>query len=334
MPTLAELGEFEVIRRLAAVRSETVGIVTGPGDDAAVLRTTDGCDLVVTTDAFVEGRHYLNDWMGAGQAGRRLAMANLSDIAAMGATPRWGLHSIGAHADEQVEWLEAFERGVDRALTEAGASVVGGNLTAVDGPAWADLTVMGEVPRGAAWKRSGANDGDLLAVTGWPGRAGAAWRLAQKKGDLARRPEWADLLRAWIEPEARHALAIALLPLGAVTAAVDLSDGIAGDLGHLCEASATGAILDDSIWPEDELLAKAADVLDLPLVDLRVGPSDDYELLLAIRPGRLDECLEVAQSLDVPLQVVGRIAPRSSGLVWLGEHGPVPVEAKGFEHFR
>jgi thiamine monophosphate kinase len=116
MPTLAELGEFEVIRRLAAVRSETTGIVTGAGDDAAVLRTGDGHDLVVTTDAFVEGRHYVAEWMSAEQAGRRLATANLSDLAAMAATPRWGLHSIGVRGDQEIAWLEHFERGVDRAL--------------------------------------------------------------------------------------------------------------------------------------------------------------------------------------------------------------------------
>lgn len=334
MPTLAELGEFEVIRRLAAVRSETAGIVRGAGDDAAVLRPTDGCDLVVTADAFVEGRHYLADWMSAEQAGRRLATANLSDMAAMAATPRWALHSIGVRGDREIAWLEHFERGVDRALTEAGASVVGGNLTSTEGPAWADLTVLGECARGAAWMRGGARDGDLLVVTGWPGRAGAGWRLAKARGEKARAPEWAELVEAWVEPEARHALALALLPLGAVTAAVDLSDGIAGDAGHLCEASGAGAVLDESVWPEDELLARAAAELGVPLNELRLGPSDDYELLLAVKPGALDECLETAQSHDVPLHVVGRVTGAEQGLVWLGKGGAAPLGVKGFEHFR
>jgi thiamine-monophosphate kinase len=333
MPTLAELGEFEVIRRLAAVRSETSGIVTGAGDDAAVLRTTDGCDLVVTADAFVEGRHYLIDWMTPEQAGRRLATANLSDMAAMAATPRWALHSIGVRGDQRVEWMERFERGVDRALAEAGASVVGGNLTAVDGAAWADLTLMGEVPRGAAWMRSGAKAGDLLVVTGWPGRAGAGVRLARVRGDEARDARWEALLNAWTEPEARHALALGLLPLGAVSAAVDISDGIAGDLAHLCEASAVGVALEEALWPDDPLLALAATELGVPLADLRLGPSDDYELLLAVRPGALDECLEVAQSLDVPLHVIGHLTPSARGRVWLGKDGAAPLGGAGYEHF-
>lgn len=333
MPTLAELGEFEVIRRLAAARSETAGVVTGAGDDAAVVRPTEGCDLVVTTDAFVEGRHYLTDWMRPAQAGRRLATANLSDMAAMAATPRWGLHSIGVRGDQDIAWLEEFERGVDRALAEAGASVVGGNLTATDGPAWADLMLLGECVRGAAWTRAGAREGDLLAVTGWPGRAGAGCRLARAQGDGARAEEWRELIEAWVEPEARHALAMALLPLGAVTAAVDLSDGVAGDALHLCEASGAGAVLDASVWPEDPLLARAAAELGLPLNDLRLGPSDDYELLLAVRPDALEACLEIAQSHDVPLHVVGRVTPPGQGLVWLGPHGAAPLGAKGFDHF-
>ncbi len=334
MPTLAELGEFEVIRRLAAVRSETEGIVTGAGDDAAVVRPTDGCDLVVTADAFVEGRHYLTEWMSAEQAGRRLATANLSDMAAMAATPRWALHSIGVRGDQTIAWLEHFERGVDRALAEAGASVVGGNLTAIDGAAWADLTLMGETQRGAAWMRGGARDGDLLVVTGWPGRAGAGWRLAAARGAKARSAEWTELIAAWVAPEARHALALALLPLGAVTAAVDISDGVAGDAGHLCEASHAGAVLDESVWPDDPLLARVAAELGVPLDDLRLGPSDDYELLLAVKPGGLEACLEIAQSLDVPFHVVGRVTRAGQGLVWLGKGGARPLGVKGFEHFR
>jgi thiamine-monophosphate kinase len=333
MPTLAELGEFEVIRRLAAVRSETTGIVTGAGDDAAVLRTGDGHDLVVTTDAFVEGRHYVAEWMSAEQAGRRLATANLSDLAAMAATPRWGLHSIGVRGDQEIAWLEHFERGVDRALAEAGASVVGGNLTAVDGAAWADLTLMGEVPRGAAWTRAGAREGDLLVVTGWPGRAGAGWRMVAARGKAARGEAWRELIEAWVKPEARHALALALLPLDGVTAAVDISDGIAGDVAHLCTASGLGAVLDESVWPDDPLLATAAAELGVPLNDLRLGPSDDYELLLAVKQGALEACLEAAQSLDVPLHVVGRLTRAKQGLMWLGKSGATPLGVKGFEHF-
>jgi thiamine-monophosphate kinase len=254
-------------------------------------------------------------------------------MAAMAATPRWALHSIGVRGDQEIAWLEHFERGVDRGLAAAGASVVGGNLTAIEGPAWADLTLLGESPRGAAWTRAGAREGDLLVVTGWPGRAGAGWRLAHARGEKARAAKWRELIDAWVEPEARHALALALLPLGAVTAAVDLSDGVAGDTGHLCEASGAGAVLEESVWPEDPLLARAAAELDVPLNDLRLGPSDDYELLLAVKPGALDACLEVAQAHDVPLHVIGRITRADQGLVWLGKRGAAPLGVKGFEHF-
>jgi thiamine-monophosphate kinase len=334
MPTLADLGEFEVIRRLTAARSlRGTGVIIGAGDDAAVLRPGAGRDLVVTADSFVEGRHYDARWMDAETAGRRLAIANLSDMAAMAAEPRWALHSCGARRDQSIEWLLAFERGLDRALGQHGAVLVGGNLTAVDGAAWSDLTLMGEVERGAAWTRSGARAGDRIAVTGWPGRAGAGFLLASRIGEAAREPRWRDVFHAWTTPASRVALARALAPLRAVTAAVDLSDGLAGDLAHLCAAGGVGAVLDAARWPEDQELAAAAEALGVPLETLRLGPSDDYELLLAIRPESFEACLDVARSLDVPLHAVGEIKPREAGVSWHGPTGTTPIVAGGFDHF-
>ena len=120
MTRLGEAGEFGTLARLIRERIEHPGVIVGPGDDAAVLRPSPGMDLVATTDALVEGRHYLPDWITPAELGARLAAANLSDLAAMAAQPRWALLSIAARADHEVEALESLERGLERTLADAG----------------------------------------------------------------------------------------------------------------------------------------------------------------------------------------------------------------------
>jgi thiamine-monophosphate kinase len=348
--TLRDLGEFEVIRRLLAAKPKPMpnvptpqaagpesaadAVVVGPGDDAAILRPRVGRELVATTDTLFEGAHYRRDWIDAEALGARLAEANLSDLASMAAEPRWALVSYGVRADHVVDDLFAIQRGLVAALVHHGAVVAGGNLTAVANEEWMTLTLLGEVQAGRAWTRSGARPGDLIAVTGFPGRAGAGSALARSLGESAREPEWSELINAWRAPRARIALALALARTDAVTAAIDISDGVSSDLAHLCEASGVGARLDAAAWRDDEPLESAARALEAPLDALRLGPSDDYELLLAVDPARREACDRVADSLGVPLSYVGVITDAPALLEWKAGDGSIrPIEPGGYDHF-
>lgn len=343
-------GEFERIRAIVAALPAGEGVVLGPGDDAAVLRTREGFDLVMTTDAFVEGRHYRRDLLDAPAIGRRLAAANLSDLAAMGATPRWATIACGASASAAPDDLRAIELSCARALAAEGACVVGGNLSGTKGPTWWSVTLLGEVECGRHWARAGARAKDVLAVTGHPGRAAAALALALwgVPPSFAHAP--AELAEVFRSPPCRVGAARAMSAVGGVRAAIDLSDGFAGDLHHLVAASGVGARVDEAALPEDPLLWQAARTLGaqlgherselLPppeqgLVDhLRFGPSDDYELLLAIDPERFVACAAAAREAGALLTAFG-VVTSDAGRVVLKRASGVEelLPGRGWDHF-
>ena len=334
MASLRELGELEVLRRLAAARRPPTGTVVDSGDDSAVLRGESGRDLVVTTDALIEGRHFLPDWFSPEAVGERLAVANLSDIAAMGAQPRWALLSMGVRPEHDADALVALQRGLAAALARDGAGLVGGNVAGVEGSEWFSLTLIGDSVEGAVWTRRGARPGDHLALSGHPGRAGAGARLARSLGPAAKAAEWRPLLDAWIAPTSRVALAQALGREGGVRAAIDVSDGLGAALELLCQASGVGALIEDDAWPEDAPLELAALGLGMPLSALRLGPSDDYELLLAIEPAARETCRAVAAAAGAPLAFIGRLTDTPGALMLRDARGADrPLEAPGYDQF-
>jgi thiamine-monophosphate kinase len=329
-------------------RGDDASVVLGPGDDAAVVRPREGRDLVVTTDTFVEGRHFRRDLLTPSEIGGRLAAANLSDMAAMAAEPRWAVLSLVVPAAWSAGDALLIERACARAFRVDGASVVGGNLASGDGAFSATVTLLGDVERERAWKRAGARPGDLLAVTGFPGSAAAFVALALWGNPPARARVPGALTERFIAPASRIALARALADAGGVHAAIDISDGLAADLARLASASAVGARVMEELLPSDEPMRAAVRALSaaagqergpLPagegdlLSHLQLGPSDDYELLLAVDPAAWDQCEALAAEHGAPLTLIGGITSGSALERVERGGGSWPLDPRGWDHF-
>jgi thiamine-monophosphate kinase len=341
--------EFARIAALLAGLPSGEGVIVGPGDDAAVLRPREGRDLVATTDAFVEGRHFRRYLLTSAEAGVRLAAANLSDLAAMAAEPRWALLSLVVPGSWTQAECQLLERACARTLAASGAAIVGGNLASGEGAFSATLVLLGDVERDRAWKRAGAKPGDVLAVTGMPGSAAAFLALALWGNPPSRARVPHDVVERVVVPAPRVTLARALAATGGVRAAIDVSDGLAADLAHLCAASGTGARIDEGLLPGDEALRAAARALSahagqergpLPaaegefLTRLQLGASDDYELLLAIAPEGWVACEAIAQAQGVPLTRVGEITAGDERVLRTTSGDEHALDERGWDHFR
>ena len=340
--------ELERIAALVSGLPKGEGVIVGPGDDAAVLRPRDNRDLVATTDAFVEGRHFRRDLLTPAEAGARLAAANLSDLAAMAAEPRWALLSLVVPSAWSLAECLLLQRACARTLAADGAAIVGGNLASGDGAFSATLTLLGDVARDRAWRRAGAKPGDVLAVTGTPGSAAAFLALALWGNPPSRARVPHDVVERVVSPPSRVRVARALAASGGVTAAIDISDGLAADLAHLCAASGVGARIDEASLPGDDPLLAAARVLSahagqergpLPageralLTRLRLGASDDYELLLAIAPAKWSDCERVANDAGVPLTRVGEIVAGDARTLRTSSGDERALDERGWDHF-
>lgn len=312
--------EFAIIDR--HFRRPVRHTVLGVGDDGALLRPAAGCELVVSTDMLVAGTHFLADADPADLGWKTLAV-NVSDMAAMGAAPRWALLAAALPAATE-SWIEKFAAGFFACAGEFGIDVIGGDTT--KGPRNFCVTILGEVPAGAALLRSGARSGDEVWVSGAPGRAALGLAHLQGRAVLAE-PARADCLAALHRPRPRVALGLALR--GLATAAVDVSDGLLADLGHILEASGVAATLHLTVPP-------APTFSDDPLWrDCYLAGGDDYELVFTVPAGRHEEVLTLGERLALPLTCLGRIEAGTAGALNVRDAAGRPVETarRGYDHF-
>ncbi len=315
--------EFDLIRRHfdRAPRHTELAV----GDDAALMRARPGMQLAVSTDMLVAGTHFLAD-TDAEDLGWKTLAVNVSDLAAMGAEPRWALLAVALPAADE-GWIAAFARGLFACAEAFGIDLVGGDTTR--GPLTLSVTIIGELPAGAAITRAGGRAGDDLWVSGQPGRAAlglAALRGEARLHEAAR----AECVAALQRPQPRVALGLALR--GLASAMLDVSDGLLGDLGHILERSGVGAVIDVAALPLPALLATGAD----PALARRclLAGGDDYELLFAAPTGARDTLAALSARLTLPLHRIGTLVADTGALQLRETNGTLtPAACSGYDHF-
>ena len=328
---MAALTEFELIDRFFRCQENSAGnargIVLGIGDDAALLAPTPGSQLAASVDMLVSGRHFFAD-VDPEALGHKALAVNLSDMAAMGATPRWALLA-GALPDADPQWLKGFARGFFALAKAHGVDLVGGDTTR--GPLNLCVTLLGEVPAGTALLRSGALAGDSIWLSGALGDAALA--LAHHAGRLVlTADEAAACWNALLRPAPRVALGLKLR--GLASAAIDVSDGLVGDLAHVLEASKVGAVLELAAIPRSEALDRqlASSAHDIALRCLLAG-GDDYELCFTTAPSHDPRVAALTAELGLELRRVGTIAAEPGLIVQDSSGRPLAPLPHAYDHF-
>lgn len=322
-PEPARSGEFERIRRFFAPLAGAAGL--GLTDDAALIRAGIG-DLVITTDALVAGVHFIGD-EPADLIARKALRVNLSDLAAMGAEPEGYTLALALphHLDDA--WLGCFAEGLAADQAEYAITLIGGDTVATPGPLTLSITALGRVPAEQMLRRSGARPGDVVAVTGTIGDAALGLDLLQRR--LALDPASSGfLIGRYRLPRPRTALGPKLR--GLASAALDVSDGLAADLGHIAAASGVRIVIDADRVPLSDA-ARTARANGASVERILAG-GDDYELALTFSPGRSETIFMLAEAIAVPLTRIGRVEVGQGVHILDCEGQAIRLGCEGYRH--
>ncbi|OGP82646.1 MAG: thiamine-phosphate kinase [Deltaproteobacteria bacterium RBG_13_65_10] len=340
---LSDLGEFGLIDRIAKLSGAAdPRVICGIGDDCAVIESgTPGKVLLVTTDLLVEGIHFRRHTTTPRLLGRKALAANLSDVAAMGGSPHVFTVSLAVRPNMSVAWVESLYDGIEERADEAEVSLVGGDTAATSDTTVISVTLLGECPKAEVIYRHGARPGDSIYVTGAPGEsaAGLAIVTAEAMGNLQatalgdeEREDFDRLRLRHLDPEPRLQAGRMLASRHWATAMIDVSDGLAADLGRILERSGAGARVEAARLPISVPLRAACERLALDPLDLALGGGEDYELLFTAPPDLGEEAL--SRSLGIPVSWIGVITEGLGDLRVVDPSGRErPLEARGFEHF-
>jgi len=323
--------EFEIIARYFAPLAAGAPGAASLGDDVALVAVANGEELVVKTDAIVAGVHFTGE-EPAGMIARKLLRVNLSDLAAKGARPLGYLVAAVLPRDIDESWIADFAAGLAEDQRQYGLSLLGGDTTATPGPLTLSMTAIGAAARGRTPRRGDAKRGDAILVSGTLGDG--ALGLQAVRGRLAGLPGSAAqyLQQRYQLPEPRLALGQALVASGIVRAAMDISDGLVADLGHIAEQSGLGA---EIFLHQVPLSAAARAALDLQ-PELRwktLAGGDDYELLLTVADHDAARAIEIGTKVGVPLSSIGVMQSGAGVVVRDHDGSAVALPQRGFQHF-
>lgn len=321
------LAEFSLIERFFAASSrQRQDVALGIGDDAAIVEVPAGEQLVVAVDTLVAGVHF-PDAATAADIGYKALAVNLSDLAAMGATPRWATLALTLPQPDE-SWVAEFARGFFALAQQHDVELVGGDTTR--GPLCVSVQILGTVPQGEALPRSGARGGDRVFVSGTLGDAGLALRLLQQGGDCTEDAR-AQLDACLHRPQPRVQLGERLR--GVASAAIDVSDGLLADLAHVLDRSGVGACVNVDAVPRSIAFRSCVAPTQSDWLDLPLAAGDDYELCFTAAPARAAAVRALAQALSVPITDIG-VIEAEPGLRCRRDDGSEYEPAqRGYEHF-
>ncbi len=333
MPGLDEIGEFGLIERIRARRrAADEDVVVGMGDDCAVLRRGSILE-VLTTDCLVEGTHFQPGWLSMEDVGWKALAVNLSDVAAMGATPRHALVTLFIPGGIAAEDIDSLYDGVEACAAGAGVVVVGGDIVRIDGPFAVSITLSGTCERDEVVTRSGAREGDVIVVTGRLGEAA----LGMEYLESGRRPAGPAAERSaerFRRPVPRHEEARVIVRELQPTSMIDLSDGLASDLWHILDMSKAGASLNAEAVPVGEGVVDWFEGDRESALEFAVRGGEDYELLFTMSGRHGDALADAAARTGLEMTAIGRITPREAGFVLAAAGAETRVGRGGFDHLK
>jgi len=328
---ISELALIRRIREQAAGADQ--GLIEGIGDDCAVLAATGPSrETLITTDTLVEGVHFDLGWHPPGLLGQKALAVNVSDIAAMGGVPRFALLSLAVPVTASSELIEPLMAGFMAALEHYGMRLIGGDTVKSDQGLVLSVTVLGEVLAGRAVYRAGARPGDQIWVSGYLGQAAAGLELCRL--GYPRLDAYPELAAAHLDPVPETALGRLLGESGLATAMIDMSDGLATDLAHICDESGVGAEVRAETLPVCVATRRAAVEFGLDLRRLTIAGGEDYRLLFTAPAGAAAQVEALAgQAAGKRLFLVGEIVP-GHGVALCDEGRVEPITYQGYDHFR
>jgi thiamine-monophosphate kinase len=330
------LGEFSLI---ASIRRRMEGkyppeVALGIGDDCAILRPQAGMEWVITADTQVEDVHFRRAWLTPYQIGWRAMAVNLSDIAAMGAQPFGALAALALPATTEAVFFDQLIEGLCDLGSHSQCPLIGGNLAQDPARLSLTLTVLGYVPCGQSVRRGGANAGDEIWVSGRLGGSSAGLRTFLHTIPLAE-PVCTALRRRYTQPQPRVREAIFLRASGCLTSMIDLSDGLAGDLGHLCEESGVGAQIMAAALPLEAGVREVAVALGEDPLELALRGGEDFELCCTARPGTLNPLLDAFRAqFGISLTRVGTMTAAPALQLMHSDGSQALLSPQAFDHFR
>ncbi len=331
---LKDLGEFGLIKHLTKnMRAYDQTVVLGIGDDAAAFKVTGNKYMLATSDMLVEGQHFLLDKITPWQLGYKALAVSLSDIAAMGGVPRYALISVGWPAYIDLEYAEKLYAGIQELATTYAVNIIGGDT--VKAPQLVlDVTVLGE-SESSPVTRSGAKPGDVIAVTGRLGAAGAGLKLLLSESSKKKLTAGIanSLITAHLKPLPRVEAAAILVKMGNPSAMIDISDGLASEVNHICASSAVGALIYADNLPVDKETRVAGKILEIDCLDWALYGGEDYELLVTLEETNFLPAQKALADKGVNFTVIGKVVAKNDGVCIMCGERKMPLTARGYNHF-